>query len=146
LMQKHWTTPDRSPTAIFWVLFSPGGNTCTHRAVSKLSVRCAAYVIHVGGACCYGRHVAPDCRRQLTGPTTSVPGAAALVCSRSMRCSSSSMTAGRLQPAKGLPSQSAAAVAYAIAAADACKLPHDTQLLLVTPDGSLCVILCCRCL
>jgi hypothetical protein len=72
--------------------------------------------------CCLswcGRCMSPQhacwsrCSKLLAEHTTSVPGAAALVCSRSMRCSSSSIRAGCLQLATGLPCQSAAAVPYA---------------------------------
>jgi hypothetical protein len=48
LMQKHWTTPDRSPTATFCVLFSPGGSTCTTYALECPRLHCFIRLYFVG--------------------------------------------------------------------------------------------------
>jgi hypothetical protein len=82
---KHCTTPDRSPTATFCVLFSPGGSTCGAVICvctpTQVMARPTAQPSHHHRS---AQHMPPRL-------TTSVPLAAAVVCNRSMRCSCSSM-------------------------------------------------------
>lgn len=40
LTEKHWMTPLLSPTATFWVFFSPGGSTCGRAGGCELAHSC----------------------------------------------------------------------------------------------------------